>query len=203
MVEKLQSLHVQAVAVQSDAASEDFGKTLVRATLDAFKTDTIDIIVNCAGTATVHPGIGDVEYAAWDPVFRANVYAPFSLIQAALPHMKSGGRIINVGSVVAKMGNRRLVVYGASKAALTAMSVAMAEELGPLGITINTVAPGPIATDMSMEGSAIAEKLRANQHIKREGHPKEVASAIVWLAGPLASYITGQLIPVDGGIDWP
>ena len=136
-------------------------------------------------------------------MFRANVYAPFSLIQASLPHMKAGGRIINVGSVVAKVSNQRLVVYGASKAALTAMSVAMAEELGPLGITINTVAPGPIATDMSMEGSPIAEKLRANQHIKREGQPKEVASAIIWLAGPLASYITGQLISVDGGTDWP
>lgn len=171
--------------------------------LKAFNTSTIDIIVNNAGTAVVHPSINDVEFDSWDQVFHVNVRAPFQLIQAAVPCMKSGGRIINISSVVAKMGNKMLTVYAASKAAVTSMTVSMAEELGPKGITINAVSPGPIKTEMSMKGSPIFEKLENNAHIKREGTPQEVASAIVWLASPSAGYVTGQLISVDGGISWP
>ena len=171
--------------------------------LKAFNASTIDIIVNNAGTAAVHPNIAAVDFDSWDSVFHVNVRAPFLLIQASLPYMKSGGRIINLGSIVAKMGNKMLTVYSSSKAAVNTMTVCMAEELGPLGITINTVAPGPISTEMSMKGSPIYDKLTANAHIKREGTPREVASAIIWLASPDAGYVTGQLIPVDGGIGWP
>ncbi|KAJ4300029.1 hypothetical protein N0V90_005278 [Kalmusia sp. IMI 367209] len=203
VVEKLKGLGVKAVAIQSDASSASFGTKLVQDALAALNTSTIDIIVNNAGVAAVHPGIADVDFGSWDTIFHANVRAPFLLIQAALPYMKTGGRIINIGSIVAKMGNKMLTVYSASKGALTTMSVSMAEELGAKGITINVVAPGPIATEMSMKGSPIFEKLQNNAHIKREGETQEVASAVAWLASPNAGYITGQLIPVDGGIGWP
>lgn len=199
----LEKIGAKAVAIHADATSLSFGSQLVQGTLDAFQTSTIDIIVNNAGTAAVHAGIAEVPAEVWDEIFHTNVRAPFLLVQAALPHLPQGGRIINIGSIVAKMGNKMLVPYSASKGALTSATVAMAEELGPRDITINVVAPGPIATSMDMRGSPIFEKLQNNAHIKRQGTPSEVASAVVWLASPSASYITGQLIAVDGGIGWP
>jgi len=204
VVAKLKSLGVQAVAVQADAVAPDFGKKLVDAALKEFKTETIDIIVNNAGTALLHEkGIESVKFEDWDAIFHVNVRGPFTLIQAALPYMKSGGRIINISSVIARLGSYMLPVYGASKGALNAMTIAMADELGAKGITVNIVAPGPIKTDLSMEGSEIAKRLRNNQHIKREGTPREVAETVLFMASPGSSYITGQLIPVDGGIGFP
>ncbi len=126
-----------------------------------------------------------------------------ALGQEAGDLLLTGGRVVNVGSVIARLGSKMLPVYGSSKGALVALSVALSEELGPRGITINVVAPGPIATDLTMQGSPIAVRLGNNQHIKREGTVQEVAETILFLASPGASYITGQLIGVDGGISFP
>lgn len=148
-------------------------------------------------------GIASVGLEDWDSVFHINVRGPFLLIQAALPYMKAGGRIVNISSVIARLGSFMLPVYGASKGALNAMTIAMSEELGPKGITINIVAPGPIKTDLSMEGSPVGARLRNNAHIKREGTAKEVGDTVLFMASPFSSYITGQLIGVDGGISFP
>ncbi|KIW66398.1 hypothetical protein PV04_05734 [Phialophora macrospora] len=204
VVSKIKSLGVQAVAVKADASTADFGKTLVDAALKAFNTDTIDIIVNNAGFAAPNvEGIKSVGFDEWDTTFQINVRGPFVLIQAALPYMKEGGRVINIGSIISRLGSWMLPVYCASKGALTSMTVAIAEELGPKGITANVVSPGPIATDLSMEGSPIGTRLRNNQHIKREGKATEVAETVLFIASPGASYISGQVIHVDGGIAFP
>lgn len=204
MVKQLKGLGVQAAAVKADASGTDFGETIVNAALKSLNTKSIDIIVNNAGYATPNfEGIKSVGNDEWDTTFRINVRAPFLLIQAALPYMKEGGRVINIGSIISRLGSWMLPVYGSSKAALSAMTVAIAEELGPKGITANVVSPGPIATDLSMEGSPIAVRLRNNQHIKREGTAREVAETILFIASPGASYITGQVIGVDGGIGFP
>lgn len=203
VVEKIKSFGVQATAIQADASAPDFGTTLVAGGLKAFNTNKIDIVVNNAGTAVMHDSIAAVPADAWDDIFRVNVRGPFLLIQAALPYMKNGGRIVNISSIIAKLGSYMLPIYGASKGALASMSFALAEELGPKGITINVVSPGPIKTDLSMQGSPVAARLERNQHIKREGTSQEVAEAILFLSSPSSSYITGQNLYVDGGINNP
>jgi 3-oxoacyl-[acyl-carrier protein] reductase len=200
VVAKLTSLGVKSVAIQANASGTDFGTKIVEETLKALGNSTVDIIVNNAGTAAIHQGIANVPVDAWDEIYNINVRAAFLLIQAALPHMREGGRIINVGSVITRLGHEWLAVYGASKGALDAMTVAVAQELGPKGITINVVAPGPIATELSMKGSPIFDKLMNNAHIKREGDPREVAEFIRFLAQPGSGYVTGQILSVDGGI---
>lgn len=198
---KIKTLGVQVIAIKADAASVDFGKTLVSETLEAFKADKIDIIINNAGYAAPHESAAEIPAEAWDETFHINVRGPFLLIQAALPHMQRGGRIVNVSSIIAKLGSRKLAVYGASKGALASMSFALADELGEKGITINVVSPGPIKTDLSMKGTPVGDRLEANQHFKREGTTDEVASMILYLSSPLSGFVTGQNIYVDGGIN--
>jgi 3-oxoacyl-[acyl-carrier protein] reductase len=117
--------------------------------------------------------------------------------------MQNGGRIINISSIAAKLGSYMIPVYGASKGALNALTLSLAEDLGPKGIIVNAFSPGPIATEMTMEGTEVAKRLAANQLIKRLGTTREVAISLVFPAHPDASYVTGQLIPVDGGIHLP
>ena len=135
-------------------------------------------------------------------MFYTNTRAPDGLIRAALPHLRTpGARIINLGTIVAKTGAKFASLYSASKAALNALSLAWAEELGGRGITVNVIAPGPIDTDYAPpEDHELTIKFRAQQYIKRNGTAKEVADVIAFFASSKASFVTGQIVHVDGGL---
>ena len=135
-------------------------------------------------------------------MFRTNVRGPLLLVQAALPYLASpGGRIVNLGSIVGRSGSSAGNVYSATKGALSTIALGWGEQLGPKGITVNTVVPGPIETDMVLpEDHPLVQKFRSEQYIKRNGTTAEVAEAILFLASPMASFITGQQICVDGGL---
>ncbi|KAK2748442.1 hypothetical protein FQN55_004381 [Onygenales sp. PD_40] len=203
VLQTIKTLGVNAAAVQADASTADFGSILVTAALQELQTTHIDIIVNNAGKSAFSRSIAATPFDSWDPVFHVNVRGPFTLIQAALPHMPAGGRIINISSVVARQGAPLLPVYCASRGALNSLTVSLASELAAKGVTINIVAPGPVATDLSIMGTPIIDRLMANQHIKREGTAEEVAAAVEFLAMPGSGFITGQIVAVDGGIHLP
>ncbi|KAL7929536.1 hypothetical protein V8C35DRAFT_325104 [Trichoderma chlorosporum] len=201
---KIKELGVQAITVQSDAGSLTFGDDIVNATVAAFPGRKIDIIVNNAGHVTVQRSPLEAPIEEFDALFHPNVRGPHLLIRAVLPYLASpGGRIVNVGSDVSRTGTKYAALYAASKAALNTLSLAWAEELGDMAATVNIVSPGPISTDYAApEDHELTTKFRVQQYIKRDGTPEEVASAIVYAASPGASFMSGQVLGIDGGLSY-
>ena len=161
----------------------------------------LDILVNNAGISYNAP-IESYPPEEFDRMMAVNVRAVFTAIQAATPHLGAGGRIINLGSI----GADRYVpapgfsVYSLTKAAVAGLTRALAHELGPRDITVNNIAPGPTATDMSPDDeSEFASYMRTSTALGRFGQPHDIASAVAYLALPEAGYITGVTWYIDGG----
>ena len=159
----------------------------------------IDILVNNAGILVMGP-LEDVKLADFDRTLAINVRAVFVATQAAVKHMKDGGRIINIGSTNAeRMPFAGGGVYAMSKSALQGLVQGFARDLGPRGITINNVQPGPVNTEMNPDDSEFAAILKKVNALPCYGTAEEIAGMVAYLAGPEAAYITGASLMIDGG----
>lgn len=187
----------RVVAIQADSADAQAVVAAVEDTVS--KLGGIDILVNNAGVLMVGP-IDDFKLEDFDRTFAVNVRAVFVATQAAVKHMPSGGRIINIGSTNAeRMPFPGGGVYAMSKSALQGLVQGLARDLGPRGITINNVQPGPTATDMNPSDGEFADMIKTFMAIPRYGTVEEIAGMVAYLAGPEASYITGASLMIDGG----
>lgn len=192
-----QALGVQAIAIQADSA--DAGALVAAVEQTVAELGSIDILVNNAGIGLMAP-IDDYRLEDFDRTVAVNLRAVFVATQAAVKHMKTGGRIINIGSCNAdRMPFVGGSVYAMSKAALVGLVKGLARDLGPRGITINNVQPGPIDTDLNPADSDFAEGLRKLMALPRYGAAEEVAAMVAYLAGPEAGFVTGASLTIDGG----
>lgn len=196
---ELESKGVRAAAFKADQADAHQVEALVKTVAKEF--GRIDILVNNAGVFA-GGAINDssADRAALERLFAVNVGGVTAAVRAAVPFMGKGGRIITIGSVA---GDTSPVAgfadYSATKAAVASYSRGWSRDLGAKGITVNTVQPGPIATDMAPQDGPVADMLKAGTALGRYGKPEEVAAAVAFLASPAAAYITGTTLNVDGG----
>ncbi|WP_311969140.1 3-oxoacyl-ACP reductase family protein [Pseudomonas baltica] len=187
----------KALAIQADSADAQAVQRAVAATAEAF--GGLDILVNNAGVLALG-SVEDLSLAEFDKTLAINVRSVFVASQAALQHMGNGGRIINISSTNAdRMPFAGGATYAMSKSALTGLVKGMARDLGPRGITVNNVQPGPVDTDMNPADGEMAPGMLGLMALDRYGTAEEIADFVAYLAGPQAGYITGASLTIDGG----
>ena len=197
VVKEAQALGVKCLAIQADSA--DSGAVVVALERTVTEFGGIDILVNNAGVAVFAP-LAEFTLADFDRTVAINVRAVFVATQAALKHMKPGGRIINIGSTNAeRMPIAGGAVYAMSKSALQGLVKGLARDLGPLQITINNVQPGPVATEMNPATGEFAESLKKLMALPRYASTDEIAGMVAYLASPEAGFVTGASLTIDGG----
>ena len=200
VVDDLRNQGVRAQAFQADQAQQQEVSGLIAGVVDIF--GRIDILVNNAGvlvTGLVHDRANNLEEL--ERLFDVNVRGVATAVRAAAPLMQEGGRIISIGSIAGETAPfAGLADYAATKGAVAAFTRGWARDLGPKGITVNTIQPGPIDTDMNPADGEMAANITPSTALGRFGTADEVAAAVAFLASPSADYITGATLNVDGGL---
>ena len=200
LVQTLRAESLDVAAYQCDVADPAQVKTVVADILHTYRR--IDALVNCAGIA--HIGLfSDMTEDEWDHLFAVNVRSVFSVTKAVLPGMisRQKGAIVNVSSMWGEVGASCEVAYSATKAAIIGLTKALAKEVGPSGVRVNCVTPGVIDTDMNAQLTDEDRAALADETpLGRIGTAEEVAKTILFLCGEGASFITGQVLGVSGGL---
>ena len=194
----------KGIAIPGDLRDETFCQDLVRRAAEGL--GGLDIVVNNAARQQSRESIMDVSSEDFDATMKTNIYAPFWIIKAALPHLKPGACIIGTASEQAYDPSPELYDYAQTKAATMNYVKSLAKQLGPRGIRVNAVAPGPIWTPLQVSGGASMEKLEkfgGQTPLGRAGQPAELGSIYVQLAASDASYATGQVYGAAGGSGQP
>ncbi|HEY8566691.1 MAG TPA: SDR family oxidoreductase [Beijerinckiaceae bacterium] len=197
VAKNIRALGRRAEVIRADQADPAAVDALVRSVAEGF--GRLDILVNNAGVFATGM-VGETTDADYERQFAVNVRAVFAAVRTASTVMGEGGRIISTGSV---LGDRTPFpggsIYSATKAAVASLTRGWARDLASRGITVNAVQPGPIDTEMNPANGDHAAALTAGTALGRYGRPEEIAAAVVFLASPQASYITGTTLDVDGG----
>jgi 3-oxoacyl-[acyl-carrier protein] reductase len=197
VVKEIERAGRKAIAIQADAGDARAVNAAVEKTVASF--GRLDVLVNNAGTA-VPKSFEETTLEELDRLIDINIRGTFIATQAALKHMKSGGRIIMIGSCVGeRVMTPGLVPYSATKGAVKMFTQGLSREVGSRGITVNNVQPGPIDTDLNPAAGDWAAPQKAATAVGRYGSVGEVAALVAFVAGPEASYITGANLTVDGG----
>jgi 3-oxoacyl-[acyl-carrier protein] reductase len=197
VVDEIKAAGGSAIAIHADSSDADAVIAAIRQVVTTF--GRLDILVNNAGVLAIAP-LADFSLADFDRTLAVNVRSVFVASQEASRHMTAGGRIINIGSTNAeRMPFAGGGPYAMSKSALVGLTKGLAQDLGPRGITINNVQPGPVDTEMNPAQGEFADSLRAMMPIGRYGKDEEIAGFVAYLASPEAGYITGASLTIDGG----
>ena len=200
LVEEIKKFGVDSIAVKADVSS--FYQCAQMIEFVKKKFGFIDILVNNAG-ALSDRSLKNMTKEQWDLVVRTNLDGTFNVTKNALSLIREGGRIINISSIVGISGNHGQTNYAASKAGIIGFTKSLAKELGKYRITVNAVAPGFIETQMTKNISFIRKKIiLAMIPLGRAGLPEDVANLVAFLASEKSSYITGEVICVDGGFSF-
>lgn len=189
----------KAVLMPGDIRDAAHCRAIVERAIEEF--GHLEVLVNNAAFQMTHDSILDVPDEEWDRTFDTNIRAIFHLCKAAIPHMKEGASIVNSTSINYDQPNPTLLAYAATKAAIANFTASLAQQLGPKGIRVNAVAPGPIWTPLipATMDEEMVEGFGDNVPLERAGQPAELAPAYVLLASDDGSYMTGAVVPVTGG----
>lgn len=195
----VEGLGRKCILIPGDIGDDAFCKSSVEKALDFYKH--IDILVNNAAFQTAQNSILDITNEQLERTFKTNIFGMFYLVRAALPHLKPGSSIINTASVAAYKGDERLIDYSAAKGAVVTFTRSLALSLTKTGIRVNAVAPGPVWTPLipSSFNESEVQEFGSKSAMGRPGQPVELAPAFVYLASDESSYVSGEIIHINGG----